>query len=46
MKHCYLQTKICATIPGFRETLVAYGVHELHCGIAVYEKHTLASIFK
>ena len=45
-KLCYLQKKICATIRDFRKVLVIIIWYELHCGISVYEKTTLGSIFK
>ena len=42
MKRCYLQKKICATIRDFKKALL----HELHCDFSVYDKNTLAAIFK
>ena len=42
MKGCYLQKKICATIRDFKKSLI----REIHCDFSVYEKNTLASIFK
>ena len=35
MKRCYLQKKICETIPDFIKTilLLFYGIQELQCGI-------------
>ena len=42
MKRCYLQKKICATIRDLKKGLI----RDLHCDFRVYEKNTLASIFK
>ena len=44
MKCFYLQKKICVTIRDFLKVLC--GIHELHCGINVYEENSLASMFK
>ena len=42
-----LTKKMCLTIRHFSKALwLLYGVHELHCGISVNEKNTLASILK
>ena len=51
MERCYLQKKICVTTWDFKNDLVVvvwllHGIHELHCGINVYKKNSVVSIFK
>ena len=47
MKCCYLQKKIWVTIWDLKKSLwLLHDIDELHCGINVYEKNSLASTFK